>query len=251
MFENLKQEKDYIRENFPDITSSHVGDDHWDLLCGKCGVVRGFDVYRRGFTTEGTQYRGYTSTDFQAVRTELIVCPVCMNYKVLLYYKIPTGDKDKYYKVTEIPEQGMQGIQELPDKPASLRKAYREAIKSAGAGAYMAAAVMFRRSLQVITRDIGKVNPGNLANELSELVGKQINSVTFTQDFSQVGYIIKEAGNQTAHPDEDPDLLDFTQQDASDLQTIFMSLVAEIFIAPKAAEEAKERFLQSRKIIPK
>jgi hypothetical protein len=30
----------------------------------------------------------------------------------------------------------------------------------------------------------------------------------------------------------------------------FMSLIAETFVAPKAAEDAKKRFLDSRRIVP-
>jgi Domain of unknown function (DUF4145) len=90
------------------------------------------------------------------------------------------------------------------------------------ANALIAAAAMFRRALQVITRYLIGARPGNLANELNEVVGRPYNGVTITQNFADVGYIVKEAGNQGAHPDRDPDLLDFTAQDAEDLQRIFM-----------------------------
>ena len=86
-------------------------------------------------------------------------------------------------------------------------------------------AAMFRRALQVITRDILGAKPGNLANELREVVGKNLNGVTITQNFAYVGYIVKEAGNQGAHPDADTDLLNFTAQDADDLKAVFMELV--------------------------
>jgi hypothetical protein len=61
---------------------------------------------------------------------------------------------------------------------------------------------------------------------------------------------VKEAGNQGAHPDKDPDLLDFAAQDAEDLQRIFMELVSELFIIPEATKKAKAEFLSRRKIIP-
>ena len=72
-----------------------------------------------------------------------------------------------------------------------------------------------------------------------------------TSDFASVGHIVKEAGNQGAHPDKDPDLLDFKQQDAQDLRDIFMELVSELFIVPEAARRARDEFLARRKIAKK
>jgi hypothetical protein len=66
-----------------------------------------------------------------------------------------------------------------------------------------------------------------------------------------VGYIIKEAGNQGAHPDQDPDLLEFSWEDAQDLQEIFMDMVSDLFIVPAAKEAARTAFLSRRKILPK
>ena len=64
-------------------------------------------------------------------------------------------------------------------------------------------------------------------------------------------YILKETGNQEAHPDKDPDLLDFKPQDAQDLQSIFMELVSDLYIIPDATRKAKADFLARRKIILK
>jgi hypothetical protein len=75
--------------------------------------------------------------------------------------------------------------------------------------------------------------------------------VPIRKNFADVGYILKEAGNQAAHPDKDPDLLDFTLEDAQDLQGIFMELVSELFIVPIAMQKAKAEFLARRKIEPK
>lgn len=247
MFESAAQEKKYIRENFIDISSSHIDDNHWDLFCIKCNIVRGFQVTRRGYTTTGTSY--HNDHDLEGAKSIFLKCPVCGTYKILIVFQLHKGEgKYNWYQALEMPSTGMEGVEDLPENPKALRIAYRQAVKSMNAGAYIAAAVMYRRALQVLTRDIGKAKPGKLGEELEELVGKKINGVTFTQDFSDVGYIIKEAGNQGAHPDNDPDLLDFTQEDAKDLHRIFTSLVAEIFVAPKAAEEAKNRYIQSRKI---
>ena len=119
------------------------------------------------------------------------------------------------------------------------------------ANAQLAAAAMFRRALQVITRDILGAKHGNLGVELNELIGKTYNGVVITKNFAEVGYIIKEAGNQGAHPDKDPDLLEFTAEDALDLRDIFMELVSDLFVVPAAAAKSKAEFLARRKIVVK
>jgi hypothetical protein len=160
--------------------------------------------------------------------------------------------KAHYFRVTSVPAEGLEDIPELPDKPESLRAAYRQAIRAMDANAPLAAAAMFRRAVQVITREmIGVKKPGNLAKELEAAVGMQYNGVIITNNFANVGCLIKEAGNQGAHPDADPDLLDFTPQDASDLQQIFMELVTDLFVIPAAVEKARADFLARRKITPK
>jgi len=110
---------------------------------------------------------------------------------------------------------------------------------------------MFRRALQIITRDILGAKPSNLAKELRDVVGKKFNGATIDNDFSDISYIIKEAGNQGAHADDDPDLLDFTQKDAEDLQKIFMELVSKLFVEPEAVRKTREGFLRKRKITKK
>jgi DNA invertase Pin-like site-specific DNA recombinase len=58
--------------------------------------------------------------------------------------------KSHYFKVTSIPNEGLEEIDELPQNPPSLRIAYRQAIRATDANAQLAAAAMFRRALQVI-----------------------------------------------------------------------------------------------------
>jgi hypothetical protein len=167
--------------------------------------------------------------------------------------KNPSGEEERSYynrmfRVSSVPAEGLEDIAELPDEPPALREAYRQAIRSMDANAHIAAAAMFRRAVQVITREILRVARGNLANELRQIVGMTYNGTTITANFSTLGYIIKEAGDQGAHPDADPDLLTFTSQDASDLQQIFMELVSDLFIVPVAMRKAREEFLERRKI---
>ncbi len=260
MFHDRDALHQYVCENYLEITDHRIDDDHWDLLCTQCQITRGFQVIKRqisGNTVRRYDPRGVVrddfDQDFDAPVTYLFSCPVCKTFKQWIVYELPqdTGESQRYFRVTSVPSEGLEDIDELAQDPPSLRTAYRQAIRAMDANAHLAAAAMFRRALQVITRDLLGAKPGNLANELNEVVGKTYNGVVVTGNFARVGYIVKEAGNQGAHPDQDPDLLQFTSQDAQDLQDIFMELVSELFVVPAAVQKAKDEFLARRKIVPK
>lgn len=255
MFQKLEDQTKYIKETYPEITDSRIDEDHWDLFCSQCKLVRGFQVVQRNYIRQETAYR--VSFHPHAPITIHFRCPVCKRYKFWITFKIDSDEKgtdgemheiSRYYKVSSFPNEGLEDIVELPDKPESLRIAYKQAIRAMDANAHIAAAAMFRRALQVITRNILGASPGNLASELKEIIGTKYNGIALSKNFSDIGYIIKEAGNQGAHPDNDPDLLDFTQQDAEDLQKIFMELVSDLFVVPEAIKKSKSDFLSRRKI---
>lgn len=256
MFATQEEQIKYIKENYPEVTDNRIDEAHWDLHCSRCGVTRGFFVTEMTRTYQDISYQGIP---FEHPYTIAFHCPVCKLFKLWIVFKIseyePAENGEKYlvtrhYKVTSLPGEGLEEIEQLPENPPSLRIAYRQAIRAMDANAHIAAAAMFRRALQIITRDILKAKHGSLADELDSLVGAEFNGVKLTNNFATNGYIVKESGNQGAHPDKDPDLLDFTQQDAEDLQGIFMELVSELFIAPEAMRKAKQEFLQRRKITP-
>ncbi|MFA6428696.1 MAG: DUF4145 domain-containing protein [Candidatus Buchananbacteria bacterium] len=255
MFDSKLAQNKYIVENYQEITDSRIDDDHWDIPCTRCKVVRGFVVTEKSRSYDSTKYDSQISLSHPYTMT--FHCPVCKLFKLWVVFKLDfietreDGEKynvKKYYKVTSLPGEGIEDIDELPVEPPSLRVAYKQAIRAMDANAYIAAAAMFRRALQIITRDILGVTPGNLGTELMEAVGKKYNGATITTDFSDIGYIIKEAGNQGAHPDQDSDLLDFSPEDAYDLQKIFMELVSDLFVVPVANKKTREDFLKRRKI---
>ncbi len=256
MFIDQETQIKYIKETYPEITDKRIDDAHWDLHCSECGVTRGFFVTEMTISHRNTRYDGPSFSHPYSISFH---CPVCKLFKIWIVFHTEDLEKDeggeeswvkRYYKVTSLPGEGLEDIDQLPEDPSTLRVAYRQAVRAMDANAYIAAAAMFRRALQVITRDILGAKPSTLANELNSLVGEQFNGVTLSDNFSTNSYIIKETGNQSAHPDEDPDLLDFTEQDANDLQKIFMELVSDLFIVPDAVKQAKEDFMKRRKIIP-
>jgi hypothetical protein len=239
------------------MTDQRIDQTHWDLMCTHCKIVRGFQVLKRAVAMQTSSYahnRGELEQDIDAPLTYYFRCPVCGAFKIWIVFepRLKRKDEEKYqtyyFRVTSIPGEGLEEIEELPHDPPALRTAYRQAVRAMDANAHLAAAAMFRRAVQVITRDILGAKPGNLASELKQVVGKSFNGVTITNNFATNGYIVKEAGNQGAHPDKDPDLLEFSAQDAEDLQRVFMELVSELFIVPEAARRAKADFLARRKI---
>jgi hypothetical protein len=254
MFQSSGELAQYILENYPEVTDNRIDQAHWDLQCTHCKITRGFQVIRREVTgdTATTYYNAAFERDYEAPVTYLFRCPVCKAFKQWIVYELVGPDgKHRFFRVTSVPSEGLEDIDELPNDPPSLRTAYRQAIRAMDANAPLAAAAMFRRALQVITRDLLGATPGNLGVELRQVVGRKYEAAVVTNDFATVGYIIREAGNQGAHPDKDPDLLDFTPQDAQDLQDIFMDLVSELFIVPAAAKKARDDFLTRRKIAQK
>lgn len=255
MFKSKAELAAYVAENYPEVTDARIDDEHWDLECTACKITRGFQLTHRTIGKISTGYQSYSVDTFAPV-TYVFRCPVCAAFKQWIVYEIYKLNAENkqirhYYRVTSVPTDGLEEISELPEQPTSLRVAYRQAVRAMDANAQLAAAAMFRRALQIITRELLQAKPGNLANELNEVVGKSYNGVTVTANFANNAYIVKEVGNQGAHPDADPDLLDFTAQDAEDLQQIFMEIVSELFIIPAAARKAREEFMARRKVLAK
>jgi hypothetical protein len=210
MFEKIDDQQKYIVDNFPEVTDQRIDNDHWDLLCTTCRAVRGFQLTRSEIQAFEAGYPNY-HTDWEGPRTFYFRCPVCRSFKMWLVFVIGNHTTNqRYYRITSIPSEGLEEIEELPADPPALRTAYRQAIRAMDANAHIAAAAMFRRAVQVITRNILGAKPSVLGNELHEVVSQTYNGTTITANFAEVGYIVKEAGNQAAHPDRDPDLLDFT-----------------------------------------
>ena len=267
MFKDKEAQRKYIIENYPEVTDGRMDSDHWNIFCSNCNCVCGFQVVGSSYIMDNDDGIYDYIVTWEVPQTICFRCPVCGTYKLWILFRLDyevTEDRrdglsirgqatikriiSRWYKVTSVPSDGLENIEELPNEPASLRIAYREAVRAIDANAHIASAVMFRRALQIITRDILKAKPGTLASELKLVVGKEYNGATVSGKFLTVGSIVKEAGNQGAHPDRDPDLLDFTQQDAEVLQKIFIELVSELFVAPEAARKAREDFLKRRKI---
>lgn len=180
---------------FSEATDARANDEHWDLERSGCKVTRGFQLIRR--VTSGSQslYASF-SPDDDAPVTYTFRCPVGHAFKQWILYDLKfnvnkSGYITRYFRVTSAPNDGSEEIVELPEDPPSLRTAYRQAIRAMDANANLAAAAIFRRALQIVTRDLLGAKPANLAKELREVVDTQYNGGTVTANFADIGYIVK------------------------------------------------------------
>lgn len=266
MMVNREELKKYVIENFEDITHNFDNESHISGFCSNCKKIVGFQIIERFVAVCNERRSGYHKlydSDYFPPYSIFYRCPICSKFKITIVFEILeslNGGSNlggsiskRIYKVTSIPNDRMNDIDYLPENSESLKKAYFEAIRCLDSGCNLAAAAMLRRALQIITREILGASPGTLAGELKEIVKKgKENSlgVALTNDFAENSFIVKECGNQAAHPDSDIDLLEFELEDANNLYNIFIEIVSELFVVPKAAQKARDQLLEKRKIVP-
>jgi hypothetical protein len=259
MLLTTKEFEEYVASHYPDVTDKILDQDHIAGHCPECDRGMGLQVLGVQTAISQSMYGGMA--DYTMPYITMLRCPVCKRQTIWILYRItryntnPLDPKSAFtpqasiYRIAAIPSEGKHDIPELPEKPEALRSAYAEAIRCLGNNCPMAAAAMFRRALQIITRDILGAKVGTLASELDSLVGKPNKlGIALSKSFSKNGYIIREVGNQAAHPDSDTDLLAFTHDDAQNLYEIFLEVVAELFIAPAAAAQATKTLMERRKL---
>jgi hypothetical protein len=246
----LSQEEfeDYIADNYPDVTENMKSTGRIIDYCPYCKANMGMNVFRRKFVTKTKHHPAkgaIEEPDFNSPFMIVFSCPDCQAQRRWIAYEI----EGRLYKIMSIPSDNIAEIDELPAEPTSLRKAYNEAIRAYNANCPMAAAAMIRRALQVITREILGAPPSQLGNELRWLQGKKNRlDIILSSDFHDNAYIIKEIGNQAAHPDQDPDLLSFTDDDAINLNALFIDIATELFIIPQVSKKAKDEMMIRRKL---
>ena len=120
MFKNITDQRRYIIENFPEVTDHRIDDIHWDLLCTLCKAVRGFQVTRSEIQAFQLGYQQY-HTDYDGPQTIYFRCPVCKTFKIWLVFRLATQSEPHWFRITSIPSDGLEEIDELPEDPPSLR----------------------------------------------------------------------------------------------------------------------------------
>lgn len=118
------------------------------------------------------------------------------------------------------------------DIPDGIRADLDEAKKCFSAGAYRAAAVMARRTIQVAATDKGATSD-RLVTQIHDL--KQAGKIT--ADLKEWADAVRWIGNDAAHPTGSP----VTQDDAEDVLHLAEQFLHVLYVAPALAAGIKKR----------
>src|SRR5690606_7553382 len=116
----------------------------------------------------------------------------------------------------------------------TLKQSVSEAMFAMAHGKFISSSIMFRRALQIIAKDILGAKGNTLHKQLEWLTtNENLLKIDLTDLFHDNSKLIKNVGNQGAHPDQDITLQDFSQNDLNNLHDLFLVIINEIFIKPK------------------
>lgn len=114
----------------------------------------------------------------------------------------------------------------------SFEKSFVEGVKCLNVGAPLASVVMFRKCLQIIAEDKGAAG-GTLKRKLESLSV----SGKLTSTLESISTVIREVGNDGAHPNEFEPSID----DAKDILDFLQLLIDQIYISPEKVEKLRAR----------
>jgi Domain of unknown function (DUF4145) len=194
--------------------------------------------------------------------TIYIECPSCrrksfLNTIQLIEQKaITEGETTKYhytyrlYKFFRLPVADETYINEdIPKELDSLRKTSSEADYCMSNSKFLASAILFRRAVQILVKDVLKAKGNTLHAQLEWIkLNENALKVDLSELFHDNAKIIKDIGNQGAHPDDDITLHNFTKEDAYGLHDLFISIIHEVFVKPAKIKALHEELKKTRKL---
>ena len=229
------------------------------VFCNTCGV----DVYAKvklcSFTQTLPDVRTMNMPSCPIFYIIIYECPKChkRSYALIAYFVLTThtggnGKRFTYesYLITSIPlEEENPAVINIPSEHILLVKTIKEAIYDLEHGQYISSAIMYRKAIQILAKTILGAKGGRLIDQLKWLE-KNPNTlgIDLTDLFHENADLIREVGNQAAHPDLDPDLYEFTKEDAFALHNLFNEINSELFIKPAALKKIKEDLKNRRKL---
>ena len=239
---------EYVAKRFPQVTKQ-ILENEIIRDCATCRTNVAFQIIQQSSSQRSVRYHAPDGYLVGLPMMFQLQCPGCKQFAVWVTYGYSSQSGRVHFLLLSLPSESGVEIPELPSDPPSLRLAYDEAIRSLEANNPMAASVMFRRALQVVTRDILGAPRAKLHQELDWLT-KNPNrlNLKLSWDFHSSAYLIKEVSNQGAHPDDDVDLLEFTHDDATAIYHLFLEVVHEVFSIPGVREAARQQLIKRRKI---
>ncbi|RAR72602.1 DUF4145 domain-containing protein [Flavobacterium aciduliphilum] len=256
-----KEFKSYIEENFESIYKDVDDSTISQQIPGTCDSCSR-DVFLKIYSETFNQAY-YSDNGLPRFVNIFVECPNCRKKSFIFAVqfvdekRIPhvTGGSSLVYKFSlyrlyRLPIQNENYINEdIPAKYDSLRKTATEASYCLTNSKFIASAILFRRAIQILAKSVLGAKGKTLFNQLEWLKSNQnLLAIDLTEIFHENAQIIKDIGNQGAHPDDDITLHDFTKEDANGLHDLFISIIHEIFVKPEKMKALQEELKKNRKL---
>lgn len=256
---NEKEFEKYIKTNYECIyeaDNSNIS----DQVPGKCDSCSR-DVFLKIYSKTYEQPY-YSNDNLPRFINIYIECPNCRRMAFIHTVQfieqkaIQNGNGTKYqytyrlYKLERLPiSNENHSISDIPSQYSSLQKTATEANYCLSNSKFIASAILYRRAIQILAKDVLGAKGKTLFNQLEWL---KTNENKLKMDLTEVFHdnikIIKDIGNQGAHPDDDITLHDFTKDDANGLHDLFISIIHEIFVKPSKMKALQEELKKNRKL---
>lgn len=277
---NTIEFKKYLDLNFEKTYSSlekFVFPNEIDGYCDNCTKDVFFKVNAKAHSNNSNYWPEISGVDFY---TLFVRCPRCHRNSFIQYASLeisswydPAGNKlpfdydideaepeneENYqtkinyylYKLLNLPTQVISySLEYIPENFQSLIDTTSEALYCMEHNKNISAVILFRRALQIIAKDILGGKGKNLYNQLTWLKENENNlKIDLSEMFHDNSSLIKNIGNQGAHPEADEDLKSFTANNVAQLHDLYLTIVTEIFIKPEKLRKLKEELKTNRKL---
>lgn len=251
--------EEYIRRNFKSILEISSAD-YSSEGAGTCDVCQReafLKIHSRSFT------KGLYDKEIPRFVVFFIECPKCRSKSFINTIQLTTtrlvkdeeGDTSnenrfQFYQLYRLPTSEESFVNnDIPEEYVSLKDTVSEAVFCLLHGRNIAAAILFRRAIQILTKDVLGAKGDSLYKQLEWLKVNTNNlGITLIDVFHDNAKIIKDIGNQGAHPDNDVTLHNFTKEDADGLHDLFLSIIHEVFVKPAKLKALQDDLRKSRKL---
>ena len=256
---DLDEFEEYIKNNYECIleSSEYSISEEVSGTCDSCKRDVFLKIYSQKFNRPY-----YSDNGLPSFINIYLECPSCRRKSFIQTVQfvekktIQTGQSAhiehtyRLYKLYRIPVTGENYINEdIPKQYTSLRKTANEADYCLSNSKFIASAILYRRAIQILAKEVLGGKGKTLFNQL-EWLQSNVNllKIDLTEIFHDNVKIIKDIGNQGAHPDDDITLHEFTKDDAHGLHDLFISIIHEIFVKPAKMKALQEELKKSRKL---
>ncbi len=254
---NQEEFEQYIEDNYSLLFKGDV--DRKEDLAGSCEFCEK-DVFLKVYQKS---YNITFADSFPYFEIFHIECPNCRRksflhaVKVNHYHKDEDGEQDydqgheiHHYRLFNIPDKEYSyEMSDIPEEQIVLRSCISEAMFCMNHSKYASATIMFRRAIQIIAHNILGAPKGTLASQLKWLKENDNQlDIDLTDVFHDNSKIIKDIGNQGAHPEDDISLQTFSPDEMKLLHDLFQSTITEVFIKPARMKQIQDELKSKRKI---